>query len=124
MTQALDLTEEQTARIFPVVNRIEKEKRRLNRELVRNLRELRAILQEQDYTQEQLVDRIAAIKKLRMAVKSKEAEFEGFMEEVLSVEQQAKFLIFFQDFFRRLQQHLDEARKMRQKQQKQPPVRD
>ena len=69
MTQALDLTEEQTAQIFPVVNRIEKEKRKLNRELVQHLRELRAMLHDRDYTEDQLVEKITAIKDLRAAVK-------------------------------------------------------
>jgi Spy/CpxP family protein refolding chaperone len=124
MTQALDLSEEQTAQIFPAVNRIEKEKRRLNRDLVQHMRELREMLQEGEYSEDQLVERITAIKDLRMAVKSREAEFEEFIESALTVEQQAKFLIFFQDFYRRLRQHLEEARQMRQKQRKQLPIRN
>jgi hypothetical protein len=82
------------------------------------------MLHDRDHTEDQLVERIKAIKELRVAVKSREVEFEEFMGSVLSVEQQAKFLIFFQDFFRRLREQLDKARQMRQKQRNQPPIRD
>ncbi len=115
MTQALDLSEEQTAQIFPIVNRIEKEKRKLSRELRQHLRELRAMLQDKNHTEDQLAERIAAIKYLRANVKSREAEFEVIIENALTVEQQAKFLIFFQDFTHRLREQLEKARQMRQK---------
>ena len=43
MTQALDLTEAQTAVIFPELNRAEKEKAQLQADLAREIRELRQI---------------------------------------------------------------------------------
>ena len=77
MTQVLDLNEEQAAQLFPVVNRIEKEKFALNRQIGERMRDLRSLLQ---------------------------------VDKNLSLEQQAKFLIFFQDFNQYLRDKLSEAR--------------
>jgi flagellar biosynthesis/type III secretory pathway chaperone len=111
MTQVLDLTEEQTAKIFPRVNRVEKEKQELNKKLIRLLRELRSRLREEGTGEEELADRIQEIKDLGHQLKDIDKELEIFLEENLTVVQQAKYLIFHSDFMRTLRAQLEKARK-------------
>ena len=110
MVQVLDLTEEQTAKIFPKVNSVEKEKREMNRTIGLLLRELRATLQQQDGDEKELFRIMAEIKDLRTQVESREEELQEFMEGILTVPQQAKYLIFVQDFLKDLREKLNKAR--------------
>ncbi len=45
LTQALDLSEEQAAKIFPTVNKIEKDKLRIQRDMSADIRDLRQLVQ-------------------------------------------------------------------------------
>lgn len=110
MVQALDLTEEQTAKIFPIVNRTEKDKREMNRKIGQRMRELRAMVRQQDGEEEKLVRKVHEIRDLRKQVKSKDEELEEFLSEYLTINQQAKYLIFVQDFLKELREKLNEAR--------------
>jgi hypothetical protein len=110
MVQVLDLTEEQTAKIFPRVNRVEKEKREMNRKIGLLLRELRARVRQQDVEEKELSRIIDEVKDLRLQVKSREEELQAFLEENLTVHQQAKYLIFIQDFVKDLREKLNKAR--------------
>lgn len=110
MVQALDLTEEQTAKIFPKVNRVENAKREINRRIGQLLRNIRAALMRQDAKEEELARMVQEIKNLRGQVKTLEEEMEEFLEQNLSVRQQAEYLIFVQDFLRDLREKLNKAR--------------
>jgi hypothetical protein len=110
MVQVLDLTEEQAAKIFPRVNRGEKEKREMNRHIGLLLRELRARLKQQDVKQEELSRILDEIKDLRKQVKNKDEELQTFMEENLTIHQQARYLLFIQDFMKDLREKLNKAR--------------
>jgi Spy/CpxP family protein refolding chaperone len=110
MVQVLDLTEEQTAKIIPMVNRVEKEKREMNRKIGLLMRELRATLRQQDGNEKELSRIMEEMKDLRMQVKNREEELQEFMEGILTVPQQAKYLIFVQDFLRDLREKLNKAR--------------
>lgn len=110
MVQVLDLTEEQTAKIFPKVNRVEKEKREMNRKIGQLLRELRARVRQQDVNEEELSRIMDELKDLRTQMKNREEELQEFLEENLTVHQQAKYLIFIQDFLKELREKLNKAR--------------
>ncbi len=110
MVQVLDLTEEQTAKIIPMVNRVEKEKREMNRKIGLLMRELRATLRQQDGNEKELSRIMDEMRDLRMQVKSREEELQEFMEGILTVPQRAKYLIFVQDFLRDLREKLNKAR--------------
>jgi hypothetical protein len=111
MTQVLELTEEQTAKIFPRITRVEREKHELNKKLNRLLRELRIRLKDESVGEEELAQRTQDIKDLAHQLKDIDRELELFLEQNLTVLQQAKYLIFHSDFTRRLRQELEEARK-------------
>jgi len=115
MTQALDLTEEQAAKIFPALNRIEKEKRGIQREIGLKLKELRLILAKEKQEEQEIENAIQELKELRNALKSQDAELEKIVEENLTVVQRAKYLIFSVDFYRGLREKIDEARRLQKR---------
>jgi len=114
MTQALDLTEEQTARIYPEITRIEKEKLNVNRRLVKKMSDLRFLLRGEERKTAELQEAMDEIRALRIQVKNLEAELETFIMNNLDIEQQARFLLFFQDFYRQMRNKLNELRRRQQ----------
>lgn len=115
MTRFLELSEEQTAKIYPFFSRIEKQKMEINQQIRKQMQGLRTDLTEKDPDPKVLKNRIQAIKELRDALKSKDAELEKHLEENLTVVQQAKYLMFITAFYRELRDNVDRARLLREK---------
>lgn len=113
MTQALDLTEEQTAKIFPALNRTEKEKRGINLQIGQKIKELRSILAKEKPEEQEIENLIGDLKKLRNALKIKDEELEKIIEENLTLVQKAKYLVFSVDFYRGLREKMDRARRLK-----------
>ena len=116
MTCVLELTEEQTAKVFPVVSRIEKEKNETYQQIGKQVRELRLILREEEPGQDDLKNKINKIKELRKLIKKKDEELEARMEENLTLIQRARYLMFAANFYRDLRDNLDRARIQRERQ--------
>jgi len=110
MTQALDLSEEQAAKIFPVLNRIEKEKAELQRQVGLAVRELRAIIREGKAQEERLPAAVERVKSLRRAILEGEAKLEAFLEGQLTPVQRARYVLFSVDFYQGLGERLRRAR--------------
>ena len=102
MTSFLELTEEQTAKIYPFFTRIEKEKMHINQQIRQQMRELRLALNAEDPDTEKIRITIQAIKGFRDALRNKDAEMEKHLEENLTVVQQGKYLVFVTAFFNEL----------------------
>lgn len=115
MTQDLDLTEEQTAKIFPKMNQIEKEKFELQAKVREQLRELRLALGDESRDQKKIGDRVDAILDLRRKIESKDKELEAFLLENLTQVQRGKYLIFATDFYQELREKLERARGLQQR---------
>ncbi len=112
MTEALDLTEEQTAKIYPFAIRIEKEKAGIVRELGAEMEELRQLVSEANPKDEDLVVRVEAIRQLKRSLQDKDLEFEKFLQANLSEIQIARYVIFQADFNRAMGDRLNRARAM------------
>jgi Spy/CpxP family protein refolding chaperone len=110
MTQVLELNEEQTAQLYPLITRLEREKMAINQETVKLMRDLRYLLQKERTDEQEIARVIDRIKELRAEIRAKDGEVEAVIEERLTLEQQAKFLIFFQDFNQYLRDKILEAR--------------
>ena len=115
MTRFLELTEDQTAKIYPLFTRIEKEKMQINQQIRRQMREIRSGLSAEDPDPEVLKAKIQTLKELRDALKNKDAELEKHLEENLTVIQQAKYLVFMNAFFNELRESLNRARNLRER---------
>ena len=116
MTRVLELTEEQTAKVFPIVSRIEKEKNEIHLQIGKHVKALRSILREEEPDQKELKNKINKIKELRNIIKKKDEELEARMEENLTLVQRAKFLMFSANFYRDLRNNLNRARIQRERQ--------
>jgi Spy/CpxP family protein refolding chaperone len=110
LTQALELTEEQTARIFPTVTRLEKEKAASQMEMSADIRDLRRLLAEAQPRDEEIAAKVKKIKEAQLAVKQKDAELDTFLENHLTTVQKAKYVIFEIEFYRLLEQALEGMR--------------
>ena len=115
MTQALDLTEEQTSRIYPALGRIEKDKADVQRRIAAGLRDLRDVLGSSQARDEDLMSKVRALQGLRKDLMKLDEEFERILEENLTVVQKAKYVIFSVDFYKGLGENLKKARLMRNK---------
>jgi Spy/CpxP family protein refolding chaperone len=100
MTEALGLTEEQTAKIYPFATRKEKEKRVLLGEINDEMQHLRELLAEAVLDEGALLNSVEKIREMRQKFQDKDREFEAFLEENLSPLQMAKYLLFEADFYR------------------------
>jgi hypothetical protein len=110
MTQALDLTEEQTTRLFPTLNRLEKEKAGLQRDMSLQIRELRALLKDPAAVKEdKIAPIVASLEAGRKKVRAIDEEMEIFVESHLTPLQKAKYVIFNIDFMRNLTDVLNRA---------------
>lgn len=115
MVQALDLTEEQVVVIMPEMNKNEKEKQELQRDFQLKMRDLRLLLRGDNPDELKLKEHLSSIKTLRRTLQEKEAEFDMFLIENLSLVQQASYIIFSQEFYRGLREKLDNARRTQQR---------
>jgi len=104
LTQALDLSEDQTAKIFPFINKIEKDKVEVQRRLGGDIQELRRIVSGGDPAEAEIGPLIARIKAAQDKVKLLDAESEAFLEKSLTLVQQGKYVLFQIDFYRLLEQ--------------------
>ena len=114
MVKALDMTADQVAVIMPAINKNEKEKQELQRDLQLQMRNLRILLRRDNPDEQALSDLLTGIKTLKKTLRQKEAEFDVFLTDNLSLIQQANYIIFSQEFYRGLQEQLNNARRTQQ----------
>ncbi|OGD27792.1 MAG: hypothetical protein A2Y56_02890 [Candidatus Aminicenantes bacterium RBG_13_63_10] len=112
MTQFLELTEEQTTKIYPALTRLEREKFEISNRLNDRLRSLRALLQSEKPDESKMESATDEINALRLEVREKDHEADRFLKTQLTVRQYAKYTLFLVDFYRGLGEKLDRARGM------------
>lgn len=115
LTQALELTEDQASRIYPVLTRIEKDKADLQARLAEEIRDLRQALRSAGGADKDLLERVMRIRDIRRAVREKDDEFEEVMDRNLTPIQKAKYTVFMVDFYRALGDRAVRAREARGK---------
>jgi Spy/CpxP family protein refolding chaperone len=113
LTQALDLTEDQTSRIFPFINKIEKEKLAIQRQMTSDIQELRRVLSAGTVPETEIIPLVGRIKASQGRVKELDAESEAFLEKQLSPLQQGRYVIFQIDFYRMLEQAVADLKPQR-----------
>jgi Spy/CpxP family protein refolding chaperone len=113
LTQALDLTEEQAAKFFPTVNRIEKDKMKIQRDMTADIQRLRQLVAETTPNEAEIGVRIKSIKEAQRLARQKDDELESYFESSLTTVQKAKYVLFQIEFYRMLEQSLERGRMMR-----------
>ncbi len=113
LTRALELSEEQTAKLYPVLTRVEKEKAGIQRRMGLDLRDLRAELAKPGAGERRVLELVARIMEARSAIRQKDDEVEGVLDGVLTPFQKARYLIFTVDFLRSIGENVERARGLR-----------
>jgi hypothetical protein len=115
MTEALDLSEEQTAKLFPPLTRIEKEKADLQRRMGIEVRNLRESLRSEPVREPDVLASVKRVRELRRAIREKDEEFDAVVEANLTPVQKGRYVVFLVDFARGLGERLNRARQVRGK---------
>ncbi|MCX6568748.1 MAG: hypothetical protein NT147_06840 [Candidatus Aminicenantes bacterium] len=113
LTRALDLSEEQTAKLYPLLTRVEKEKTGIQRRMGQDLRDLRAELAGSEAGEQRVLELVARIREARSTIRRKDDEVEDVLDGVLTPIQKARYLIFTVDFLRSIGENLERARGLR-----------
>jgi Spy/CpxP family protein refolding chaperone len=111
LTKALDLDEKMSAKLFPILSRFDRKRSELQFALVLDLRELKAALAEKGNV------------KIKEALDKLETHYDGLqqlnhqerseLKQILTPEQQAKYVIFQIDFAKEVRKMIAEAREKR-----------
>ncbi len=115
MTQALDLTKEQTTVIYPVLTRLENAKYDLTRTLNEAMIELRLVVRPDRPDERKIGEVLATIDRLRDEISAKDREVDDFLKTKLTVVQEAKYVLFSVEFYRGLGERLERMRMLRHK---------
>jgi Spy/CpxP family protein refolding chaperone len=113
LTRALDLTEDQTAKLYPVLTRAEKDKAELQRRLNLDMRDLRAELAKARPEEETLARLTAGVREARDGIRRLETEVDAALDRVLTPLQKARYLVFTADFLRSVGENLERIRGLR-----------
>lgn len=112
LTQELDLTTEQAAKFFPQLNELRKIEQNFQKERMATLRELKDLVKSNDSTAKitKAIKRYEAVQEQRATAQIKKTEE---IKQVLTPLQQAKYLIFQEEFEREIREMIKEVRKHR-----------
>lgn len=110
LTKELELDERTSAQLFPVLNRHDRKKIELEQGILMSMRELRQSLAGNKGQLKAILDRIE--QQHRDLQKEKEAEWDD-LKRILSVEQQAKYLLFQSTFQREMSRMITEIKARR-----------
>jgi Spy/CpxP family protein refolding chaperone len=110
LTESLELSEEQAAKVYPAASRLEKEKAEILKAIDGEMRVLRDLLEGSSPDVARLSAGVVKIKELRQSLQEKDREFEGLLEQNLSPIQRAKYLLFSAEFYKRVAAGLKRAR--------------
>ncbi len=113
LTRALDLSEEQAAKLYPLLTRVEKEKAGIQRRMGQDLRDLRAELTGSGAGERRVLELVARIREARSDIRRKDDDVEGVLDGILTPIQKARYLIFTVDFLRSIGENLERARGLR-----------
>lgn len=111
LTRALELTEEQTAKLYPVLTRVEKEKAALQRDMGLDLRDLRAELAKTPPGEKAVLGLVDRIRQARRALRERDEEAEATLDRVLTPVQKGRYLVFTVDFLRNVGENLGRVRR-------------
>ena len=111
LTRALELTEEQTAKIYPVLTRVEKEKAALQRDMGLDLRDLRTELAKTPPGEKDVLGLVDRIRQARRAIRERDEEVEASLDRVLTPVQKGRYIVFTVDFLRNVGENLGRVRR-------------
>jgi len=113
LTRALELTGDQTAKLYPLLVRAEKDKAELQRRLNLDMKDLRAELARERPEEEALFLLTKGVRETRREIRRIDDDAEAALDRVLTPVQKARYLVFTVDFLRSVGENLERARGLR-----------
>jgi hypothetical protein len=111
LTQALDLDEKLASRLFPLLHEYDRKREGVEREIRKDIASLKAVIETHD--ESGMKEIIASLEKKHDALQRLGDEERSSLREILTVEQQAKYLIFKMEFKREIRKMIAESRRKR-----------
>ncbi|MBI5074431.1 MAG: hypothetical protein HZB62_04595 [Nitrospirae bacterium] len=111
LTSALDLNEKISAQVFPVLNSYDKKRAEAEAAVRDGMRELREAVKEKN--EAKMKAALGRLEQSHTALQRTNDEERADLRKILSVEQQAKFVLFQQEFNREIRKLIGEARERR-----------
>lgn len=111
LTEALNLDEKSSAQVFPILNRYDKKRYELEESLREGMRDMRESLR--DKKEERLKKILNKLEENHRALQNLKQEEWAELKKMLTVEQQARFIIFLTEFEREVRKLIAEARERR-----------
>jgi Spy/CpxP family protein refolding chaperone len=122
MTEALDLTDVQTAKIYPFLTRVEKDKFKIQRAMSEDLKALRGLIRDPAAKEADVLALARSVLDARIKVRALDDEADQFLEKQLSAAQMGRYVIFQLDFYRGLENTFEQIRQ-RRGQMGPPPIK-
>jgi CRISPR/Cas system CSM-associated protein Csm2 small subunit len=113
LTRALELTEEQTAKLYPALTRAERQKAGLQVQMGLDLRSLRAELAKTPPKEATILLLADRVRDARRAIRQVDDGVEEALDKALTSVQRARYLIFTVDFLRRVGENLGRSEAVR-----------
>jgi len=110
LTEYLNLDEETSAKLFPILNRYDDQRLALNEERVGQLKEIKAELDKETPDEKKLGQLLTKAEELRLKMEKINQDEWNELKKVLSVKQQAKMLLFYRNFDRELYRMMRERK--------------
>lgn len=110
LTAALNLSQEQSMRFFPLFNQWESKQRQLGRERDRLLEELKAVLKREKPKEKEIRDLLIKLEENQTEREKGQKDFWVQASEILTIRQRAEYLIFQRDFERRIREIVKDIR--------------
>jgi len=113
MTKVVELTEEQSLKIFPKIHASDKVKEGLGKKKAEILVGLEKLLKEEKPEQAKISEMLNAIEKTESEIRAQEDKLREELKTILSLTQQAKFYIFMKNFEEDVKRMIAEVRGLR-----------
>jgi Spy/CpxP family protein refolding chaperone len=113
MTEILELSEEQTARIYPAFNKMERDKQAEQRTWSQRMLNLRSLVRDPKAPETDILAALKELRECRARIQAMDDELDALMERTLNPLQKAKYFLFQVDFVRGLGETLDRIRQRR-----------
>lgn len=113
LVETLNLTEEQTTKLFPRINEVDKARQDFHHGHRQLVDDLEHMLKKGQPSDNELIAKMNEIDALKKAHEDEIRDLEAKVKEVLTVEQQAKWVLFeikFEDYVRRVSRDLIKKR--------------
>jgi transcriptional regulator of heat shock response len=111
LTKALDIDEKTSAQLFPLLNRFDKRRADIEHSLSSGIRDLREALREK--REAQLRSILEKLENSHVSLQALQAEERSELKKILTLEQQARFVLFQLEFSRDIRKIIAEARERR-----------